>query len=263
VSEARAVSLPTQIGELAFRSVKRTARQPATIFPSLIFPLFLMAVNTGGLDTATNIPGFPTDSYLTFALAVPFIQGGLFATMNIGADLARDIETGFLNRLSLTPMSGTGLLVGQLAGVIALGLFQAVIYLAVGLAVGADFEAGLAGIPVLLALSVAIIISFGTVGTFMALRLGSGEAVQGMFPVFFVFLFFSSMALPRDLIQTGWFQTIATWNPVSYMIEAVRSLFIEGIDAETLALGFGVAVIIATVFLAASVSALRTRMGRT
>ena len=257
------VAFSTQIGELARRSVLRTARQPAQIVPALIFPLFLVAVNTGGLDSATQIPGFPTDSYLTFALAIPFIQGGLFATLNAGADLARDIESGFLNRLSLTPMSGAGLIVGQLAGVLTLGIIQAAIYLVVGLAAGAGFEAGLAGVPVLLALSMVILLAFGSVGTFLALRLGSGEAVQGMFPVLFVFLFFSSMALPRDLIQTDWFQTVTDWNPVSYLIEGVRSLFIDGFDGEALALGFGLAAIIGVVFLTASAAALRTRMGRT
>ena len=61
---------------------------------------------------------------------MPFIQGALFATMNAGTDLARDIQTGFLNRLSLTPMRGTALLCGQLGGVVALGLVQAAVYLA-------------------------------------------------------------------------------------------------------------------------------------
>ena len=59
-----------------------------------MFPLFLLAINAGGLDAATGLPGFPTDSYLTFALAVPFIQAGIFAVSGAGADLARDIETG-------------------------------------------------------------------------------------------------------------------------------------------------------------------------
>jgi len=85
--------LRTQVGQLARRSVLRTLRQPAQIVPSLIFPLFLLAVNSGGLKDATNLPGFPTDSYITFALAVPFMQGALFSVMNAGTDLARDIET--------------------------------------------------------------------------------------------------------------------------------------------------------------------------
>lgn len=132
--------LRTQVGQLGQRSVVRTARQPAQIVPAFVFPLFLLAVNTGGLDAATRIPGFPTNSYVTFALAVPFIQAGIFAVNNGGSDLARDIETGFLDRLALTPLSGLGLVVGQLAGVLALGAVQAFVYIGVGLAAGADFE---------------------------------------------------------------------------------------------------------------------------
>jgi ABC-2 type transport system permease protein len=252
-----------QVATLSRRSLLRTARQPAQFVPALVFPLFLLAINTGGLDAATNLPGFPTGSYLSFALAVPFIQGGLFSIMNGGTDLARDIETGFLDRLSLTPMSGAALIAGQLAGVLAVGAVQAVVFLAVGLAAGADFEAGVGGVAVLFALSTAIVFACGCLGMFAALRLGNGEAMQGLFPIFFVFLFISSMALPRDLIEREWFQTVATWNPFSYMIEGIRSLFITGWDGEALALAFGVAGAIAVVFLAASAASLRLRVTRT
>ena len=140
----------------------RTLRQPAQIVPALIFPLFLLAVNSGGLKDATNLPGFPTDSYLTFALAVPFMQGALFSVMNAGTDLARDIETGFLNRLALTPLRGAALLSGLLAGAVVLGLVQAVVYLSVGLIAGADLAAGVGGVLVLIALSVTITVAFGS-----------------------------------------------------------------------------------------------------
>ena len=72
--------------------------------PPIVFPLFLLAVNAGGLDAATSCPGFPTDAYLDFAIAIPFMQAALFAAINAGTSLARDVETGFLNRLALTPM---------------------------------------------------------------------------------------------------------------------------------------------------------------
>src|ERR1044071_7188633 len=85
----------------------------------------------GALQPATLIPGFPTDRFVAFALAIPFMQGALFATMNAGTDLARDIQTGFLNRLALTPVRGVALLAGQLAGVGVVALLQAVIYVAV------------------------------------------------------------------------------------------------------------------------------------
>jgi ABC-2 type transport system permease protein len=256
-------SLRTQVGQLAQRSVLRTLRQPAQIVPALVFPLFLLAVNSGGLKEATNLPGFPTDSYLTFALAVPFIQGALFSVMNAGTDLARDIETGFLNRLALTPLRGGALLSGLLAGAVVLGFVQALTYLTVGLVAGAELTTGVAGALVIVALSISITVAFGSIGLFAALRTGSGEAVQSLFPVFFVFLFLSAMALPLDLIQIGWFHDVASANPVTYLLEAFRSLLFEGWDAGRLALGFGIAVTVLGVGMLAASSALKTRLVRT
>jgi ABC-2 type transport system permease protein len=256
-------TLSIQVGQLARRSVLRTLRQPAQIVPALVFPLFLLAVNSGGLKDATSLPGFPTDSYLTFALAVPFMQGALFSVMNAGTDLARDIETGFLNRLALTPLRGAALLSGLLAGAVVLGLVQAATYLTVGLIAGAELAAGAGGALVIVALSVTITVAFGSIGLFAALRSGSGEAVQGLFPVFFVFLFLSSMALPLDLLQTDWFHAIASANPVSYLLQAFRSLLIEGWNIDDLALGFAIAAAILIVGMLAAATALKTRLVRT
>jgi ABC-2 type transport system permease protein len=257
------VTTAAQTTELARRSVVRTLRQPANVVAPLIFPMLLLAVNAGGLDAAEQLPGFPADSFLAFAMAVPFIQGALFATMNAGTDLARDIQTGFLNRLSLSPMRSVALLAGQLGGVVLIGLVQAVFYLGVGLAAGVRLESGVAGAVVLLFLATLIALAFGSLGAFAALRTGSGEAVQGLFPVLFVFLFLSSMNLPRNLIEIDWFRTVATLNPVSYLIEGVRSLIIVGWDGQALALAFGVATTIAVVGLASASWALRERLTRT
>jgi ABC-2 type transport system permease protein len=255
--------LATQVGQLAHRSVLRTLRQPAQIVPALVFPLFLLAVNSGGLKDATNLPGFPTDSYLTFALAVPFMQGALFSVMNAGTDLARDIETGFLNRLALTPLRGAALLSGLLAGAVVLGLVQATTYLIVGLVAGAELVTGVGGALTIVALSVSITVASGTIGLFAALRSGSGEAVQSLFPVFFVFLFISAMALPLELIQTEWFHDIASVNPVTYLLEAFRSLLFEGWDAGALALGFSIAAGVFAIGMVAASAALKTRLVRT
>ena len=96
------------VGLIAWRSSRRTMRQPAAVIVPLIFPLILLAVNSNGLKAATHIPGFPTNSFLAFFLPFAFIQGALFAAMTAGTDLARDIDTGFFNRLALTPLRGTG-----------------------------------------------------------------------------------------------------------------------------------------------------------
>jgi ABC-2 type transport system permease protein len=251
-----------QVFQLGRRSVVRTLRQPANVVAPLLFPMLLLAVNSGGLKAETNLPGFPTDSFVAFALAVPFIQGALFATMNAGTDLARDIQTGFLNRLSLTPMRGIAVLAGQLGGVVVLGFLQAVVYLGVGLAIGVRLESGPLGVLVLFVFALFVTLAFGALGAFAALRTGSGEAVQSLFPVFFVFLFISSMNIPRDLIEANWFRDLATANPVSYLLECVRSLIITGWDAEALALGFGITGAITVVALTLSTWALRVRMAR-
>ena len=191
----------TQVGAIARRSVVRTSRQPASIIPPLIFPVALMAVNAGGLRSSTELPGFPTDSFLAFALAVPFIQGALFSTMNAGTDIARDVQTGFVNRLSLTALRDWALLSGQLAGIVVLGVLQVVFYIVVGLAAGVRFESGPAGIAVLLVYGAMVALSFGALGAWLAYRTGSGETIQALFPVLFVFLFISSMNAPRNLIE--------------------------------------------------------------
>jgi ABC-2 type transport system permease protein len=259
----RRSTLAVQVGMLARRSVVRTLRQPLMVVPSLFFPLLLLSINSSGLDSTTRLPGFPTDSYFQFALAIPFIQGALFSANSAGTNVANDIESGFLNRLALTPLRRVSLMMGQLAGILALGLIQAVTFVVVGVAFGSGIKAGVSGALVIVALSLVISLAFGCIGAFVALRSGTGEAVQGVFPLLFAALFLSSMALPRDLIQTDWFRTVATWNPVSYMLEAIRSLVITGWDGEALALGFGCAGGLAVISLAAASAALRTRMVRT
>jgi ABC-2 type transport system permease protein len=258
-----APSLATQVGVIASRSLRRTWRQPSQIIPSLIFPLFLLAVNASGLTSATKIPGFPTSSYITFALAIPFMQGALFSAINAGTDVAQDIETGFLNRLQLTPIRGAALLIGELTGVVAFGIVAVLFYLTVGLIAGAHIEAGVPGALVLIGLGGLICFAFGTIGALAGIRTGSGEAVQGLFPVFFVALFLSSMYLPRNLIKSGWFHTVATWNPVSYVLEGIRSLLITGWDGTALGRAFGIAAGVAVLGVVASALALRSRIGRT
>jgi ABC-2 type transport system permease protein len=251
-----------QIAVVAWRSVRRTLRQPSNVI-ILTFPLMLMAVNSSGLKAATRLPGFPTDSFLSFFLPFTFIQGALFAASTAGVELGRDIDTGFLNRLALTPLRGTALLVGQLGGALAQTLGQALIYLGVGLAFGVSFVTGIPGMVTLVLLALCIGAGFASAGIFIALRTGSGEAVQSQFPVLFFLLFISSMNMPRNLIEVDWFRDAATVNPVSYMIEGMRSLVIEGWNAEALALGFGFALSFIALAMTASAFALKKRMART
>jgi ABC-2 type transport system permease protein len=255
--------LAEQIGSLARRSLLKTLRQPFQLFPVVFFPAILLAVNASGLRAATRLPGFPTHSYVSFAIAVAFIQGGMFSMINAGTNLAEDIESGFFSRLALTPLRRVSLVAGLLLGVAALGALQSAVYILVGLIAGAHLDAGFAGALVILALGAITALAFGALGSAAALFTGSGEAVQGLFPLFFVFIFMSSSNLPRQLLRTGWFHTVATWNPISYLIEGFRSLFIFGWDGTALWRAFAVAAGLTLIGLLAVAGGLRRRLQRT
>ncbi|MDX6639036.1 MAG: type transport system permease protein [Solirubrobacteraceae bacterium] len=252
-----------EIGFVAARSVRRTVRQPALIVPSIVFPLVLLAVSSSGLTAATKLPGFPTHSYLDFALTVCFMQGALFAAITAGTELATDIESGFLDRLQLTPLRPVAVLVGQLAGAAVLSLLATVVYLVVGVIAGVTIKAGVGGALVLIVLAMLVSMAMAGIGSLMASRTGRAEAVQGLFPLLFVTLFLSSANFPRNLMPVTWFRDIATYNPVSYLVEGMRSLVITGWDSTALAKGFGFAVVIAGLSFYGAARGLRTRMART
>jgi ABC-2 type transport system permease protein len=193
---------------------------------------------------------------------MPFVQGAMFVSISAGTSLARDIETGFLNRLALTPLRSEAMLIGQLGGAFVLSSVQALVYLLVGIATGVGFASGAGGVVVLLALSLVISFAFASLGGLLALRLGSGEAIQGVFPLLFVTLFLSSATLPRNLIKADWFREVATYNPVSYLLEGLRSLVIQGWNAQALELAFGFAAALAAITLALARTAMRSRLAR-
>jgi ABC-2 type transport system permease protein len=251
-----------EVAAVAWRSIRRTLRQPANAIV-LVFPLMLMAVNSNGLRAATHLPGFPTRSFLAFFIPFTFIQGALFASSTAGTELGRDIDTGFLNRLALTPLRGSALLVGHMGGALAQTFIQSLVYLGVGLLFGVRFASGVAGMATLILLALCIGAAFAGAGIWIALRTGSGEAVQSQFPVLFFLLFISSMNMPRNLIEVHWFRVAATLNPVSYMIEGMRSLVIQGWNGQALALGFGLSLAFVMLAMTASSRALRKRMART
>ena len=256
-------SLREQVIAIGRRSATRTLRQRGLLAFPVIFPLILFAINGSALSAATRIPHFPTHNYRDFLIAMPFVQGALFISTTAGVDLARDIESGFFNRLALTPLRGGALMLGQLAGPAILGAIQSVVYLLVGLATGVTFVSGVGGALVLLVLSILIAFGFASLGGLLALRLGNGEAVQGIFPLLFVTLFLSSSSLPRNLIKATWFRDIATYNPVSYLLEGLRSLVITGWNAQALELGFGFALALLVIALGLAGMAMKSRLTRT
>lgn len=192
----------------------------------MVFPLFFVALGSSSFSRAISIPGFPAvDSFLDFALAGSIIQGVLFGSITSATALATDIETGFFDRLLLTPSARSGILIGRLAGAMTYGLAQTVFFVVVLLPFGLSIKSGIFGLLVMMVGGLLTALAVGAVMSAMAIRTGSSEAVQGSFPLLFVLLFFSSAFFPRQTMD-GVYRQIANFNPVSYLVEGFRSLTI-------------------------------------
>jgi ABC-2 type transport system permease protein len=249
-----------QYAALSRRSVVNIIRQPAAIVPAIVFPLIFLALTSAALDRSTQLPGFPrVDSFLQFAVATTIVQGSLFGAIAAGSDMATDIEGGFFERLVASPVARTSILVGRLAGAATLGFAQAWIYLGLTSVFGLEVEGGLAAMVMISVVSAVVGAGIGALSVAFGLRTGSTEAVQGAFPLLFVLLFFSSAFFPRTLME-GWFADVAGANPVSHLIEGLRTLVISGVDVGEFLTALAVAAGLLVVGVSAAAGALRGRL---
>lgn len=245
---------------LSRRSIVNVVRQPAAVVPAFLFPLMFLALTSASLNRSTQLPGFPlVDSFLQFAVATTIVQGALFGSIAAGSDMATDIEHGFFDRLVASPVSRTSILVGRVAGAAVLGFVQALVFFGVTSLFGLNVVSGLPGILLVAAVAAVISAGIGALAVAFGLRTGSAEAVQGSFPLLFVLMFFSSAFFPRNLME-GWFKTVATYNPISWLIEAARSLVIEGLNARDFFVALAVAAVIFVLGTMLAGLALRRRL---
>jgi ABC-2 type transport system permease protein len=213
---------------MAKRSTIELARQPALIAPSMFFPIFFAVLSASSFSKTTSIPGFPkVESFMQFTLASTIVQGVLFGSVTGAAALATDIENGFFDRLLLAPTTRTGILLGRLAGSALFGFFQSAFFLAVLVPFDAPITAGIPGALVMVLSGGIVSLAIGAIMSSVAIRTGSAEAVQGAFPLLFVLLFFSSAFFPRETMS-GAYKRIADLNPISYLVEGLRALVLEG-----------------------------------
>lgn len=252
--------LVAQTAAMSRRSVLAILRQPTMFVPSLVFPLFFAALGSSSFSRATSLPGFPrVDSFLALSLAASVIQGVLFGSTSGGAALAIDIENGFFDRLLASPTSRVSILVGSLAGSALFGAVQALFFTVVMMIFGVHIYGGVGAVIVIVVAGGLIGLSIGGFLAAMALRTGSAEAVQGVFPLLFIMLFFSSAFFPRETMR-GVYRTIANINPVSHLYEGMRDLVIDGLSAGAVARSLLIPVAIGCVSIPLALGQLRRRL---
>jgi len=230
--------------------------------PTFVLPLMLLAVIASGTSAATDLPRFPdVASYLAFVIPGTVVQGALLAGLTSGTALATDIEFGFFDRLLAAPVHRTSLVLGRMCGTVGLALVQSTFFLVIGLAFGATYPGGPGAVVVVVVLAALTAAGLGGLAAALALRTGSVSLMQSLFPFVFVLLFTAPAFFPRDLLSPA-LRDVSPFNPLTYVVEAVRGLLSGDHALGAPALGFLAAALLALATTVLATLALKDRLRR-
>jgi ABC-2 type transport system permease protein len=217
---------------VAGRALRQLPREPFAVLPAVLVPAFFYTVNLGALENlARGAPGFSYKAFL-LPMAIAFAVTG----MSRAQMLVTDIVDGYFDRLCLTPVRRSALLLGLMVADVVVILALCLPVLAIGFGIGVRFSTGVGGVLVFLGFSALWGLAFTGFPYAVALKTGSPAAVSATYVVFFPLFFLSDAVVPKQAL-TGWFSTIATYNPVTYLLAALRSLTSSGWQLRPLAEG--------------------------
>jgi ABC-2 type transport system permease protein len=242
----------TEVLLLSRRAVREVVRLPEATIPTLFIPLFFLAVNVGqvSLTFPSSTPFLHGQSYVGFQLPVSLMFAVCTATS--GLALVTEIDGGYFDKLLVAPIRRSSLIFGRLAADLVRGLVVSTLVLAVALALGAQMRSGVAGAVVLIVLAALWGVAYAGIGMLVALRTRNVQATNASFLVFFPLLFLTPNFVPFERL-TPLMEALARANPVSYVIEGLRSLVLEGWVWHKLAICFGVIAVTGLVLIWLSV----------
>tara|TARA_Y100000746_G_C15468185_1_gene435165 strand:+ start:1804 stop:2601 length:798 start_codon:yes stop_codon:yes gene_type:complete len=247
----------TQTLELTQRSLQNEFRQWVVILPGLIFPLMMAAVYSSQFGRALGLPGFPkVDSFLDFILPGSIVQAVSFGATSAGTALALDIEDGFFDRLMVSPVSRVPILLGRLGGAAVIAAGKAIILILIFLACGARIKSGLSGAVIVTLTASLLVLAIGGLAQSMAIKTRSQEAVGATFPLIFVTIFMSSAFFPTALMD-GWFRALAENNPITWTVDPVRRLVIEGWSSTDALQALGVPLLLSVLTISLAIRSLQ------
>ena len=252
-----------QLALVTWRNLLTIFRTPEALLPPLGISIFFLVIYDSTLGKAAGfIPSLGGNSYLGFILPLSIVSSSLSGAGIAAQNLVRDIESGYFDKLLLTPISRAVLLLGPiLAGALILGL-QASIVVGIGLVMGLESTTGLLGLLTVIGLAVLLGTGFAGFTVSAALGSGSAAATQGASFIFFPLTFLAPTFVPLDLLD-GWLKTAAQLNPITYVLEAMRQLINSGWDGAALWEGALACLVLAGATYALAVIALRVRTRRT
>ena len=242
---------------LMIRALRESARQPGVEVQNIFIPVFFLFVTVGAIGEISG-PAFGVDNYEGFQLPVAILQGAAGAAGTGGFGMVMDIERGYFDKLMLTPAPRLALVLGRLAADGVRVMVLATIITVVGLFLGAGMDAGVVGAVAFVLVAGLFGLAYSGIGLSIALRTGSVQAAQAGFLIFFPLLFLSPAFAPKEVFS-DWLELLATINPVTYVLEGLRSLVLQGWEWDRLAYALLSIAGLGAVTLSMTLMALRSR----
>jgi ABC-2 type transport system permease protein len=258
VPRARPAGFVHDLTSVAGRALRAVPRDLEAVIPPVFIALFFFVVNIATLRRLTDaIPGF---DYTAFQIATAILLG-VTGVSRAGA-LVLDVQNQYFDRLLLTPVRRTAILLGHMAADVAVAAALTVPIMLLGTVLGVRFQAGPVGMVLFILIASLWSLAFAGFGYAIALKTGNPAAVQSSFLLFFPFLFLTSSYVPRSQLS-GWLDHVAAVNPATYILDGLRSLVLADswqwaeLGRAVLAIG-----VVGSISMAMCFAALRGRTAR-
>ena len=239
------------------RQLRKLVRTPLLLFFALFQPLLFLLLFSQVFANLDRLPGFAYDSYLQFLTPSIVALTALNSAFQSGIGMVTDIEDGLLDKFLIAPIRRSSILFGKVLADASRIAVQATVIIVVAFIMGARFETGLPGVGVMLVLAALFGVAWAGLSNVIALRTGNGELTMMIgILVTFPVLFLSTAFMPAILLP-DWLDTVAQFNPITYIVEALRALVNDGWAWVAVGEALGVTAALAVVTFTAATMAFR------
>jgi ABC-2 type transport system permease protein len=243
--------------ELSRRAVREVLRTPESLFPTVFIPLFFLVVNVGQaarIFPAGGTPFLEGQNYAAFQLPAAILLAASFGSAALY--LLEDIEGGYFDKLRAAPVSRTAIVLGRLMAEGAKALIISAVLVLAALPFGVSVASGPLGFVLLVVMASLWAVVFSGFMQLIALKSRSAAATQSGSLVFFPLLFLTPNFVPRDLL-TRPMEVAATFNPVTYIMEGLRSLILDDLAWSRIGRGFAVVAVAGITMVVLNVRTIR------
>jgi ABC-2 type transport system permease protein len=244
---------------LTGRKLHALVRQPWVLAFSVVQPVIWLFLFGQLFRKVIDIPGFAYHgTYLDYLVPGLIAMNAMSNNMWAGMTMIEEIDRGTLNRFLVSPASRVGLMNATVAEQAVSTTVQSLIIVGLGLAGGARYHGGVAGVAVMVVASILVGVVFGALSNATGMLLRSREAIIGVYTFFMLPLMFLSSAFMQTRLMPGWMQAIASRNPLNWVVQIGRSAVSAQPDWGLIAVRFGGLAVLAVACVAVSVATFRS-----